>query len=109
MDYRGRVAIVTGASSGIGRQVALDLADRGVRLVLSARRAQMLEEVARGCVARFAAAGAAPPGEPSPVEAMPGDVAERSFVEAMAARALERFGRIDIVVNNAGISKHKQI
>jgi short-subunit dehydrogenase len=38
-----------------------------------------------------------------------GDVAERAFVEGMAARAVERFGRIDVVVNNAGVSKHKQV
>jgi short-subunit dehydrogenase len=98
MDYRERVVIVTGASSGIGRQVALDFAGRGASLVLSARRADRLAQVAHDCEARGAA-----------VEAMTGDVGERRFVESMAARALRRFGRIDVVVNNAGISKHKQI
>ena len=98
MDYRERVVIVTGASSGIGRQVALDFAGRGASLVLSARRADRLAQVAGDCEARGAA-----------VEAMTGDVGERRFVEHMAARALRRFGRIDVVVNNAGISKHKQI
>ena len=98
MDYRGRVAIVTGASSGIGRQVALDLAARGTALVLSARRRELLEQVAADCVARGVR-----------VEALVGDVAERAFVETMAARAVERLGGIDIVVNNAGVSKHKQL
>ena len=98
MNYRERVAIVTGASSGIGRQVALDLARRGAALVVCARRAELLTQVARECEA----AGA-------PVEPLVGDVAERPFVEELAARALRRFGRLDIVVNNAGISKHKQI
>ena len=98
MDYRGRVAIVTGASSGIGRQVALDLAARGTALVLSARRRELLEQVAADCVARGVR-----------VEALVGDVAERAFVEEMAARAVERLGRLDIVVNNAGVSKHKQL
>jgi short-subunit dehydrogenase len=98
MDYRGRVAIVTGASSGIGRQVALDFAARGAGVVISARRRELLEEVAATCAARGAA-----------VEALAGDVAERAFVEQMAARAVARFGRIDVVVNNAGVSKHKQI
>jgi hypothetical protein len=98
MDYRGRVAIVTGASSGIGRQVALDFARRGAALVVSARRGELLAEVARECEACGVA-----------VEVMPGDVGERVFVEEMAARALRRFGRVDVVVNNAGISKHKQI
>jgi short-subunit dehydrogenase len=98
MEYRGRTVIVTGASSGIGRQVALDFAARGAGLVVSARRADRLADVARECAARGAA-----------VEAMTGDVAERAFVEGMAARALERFGRVDVIVNNAGVSKHKQI
>src|SRR5262249_7454041 len=98
MDYRGRVAIVTGASSGIGRQLALDLAGRGASVVISARRRELLDEVAEACGARGGS-----------VEALVGDVGERRFVEDMAARAVERFGRIDVVVNNAGISKHKQI
>ena len=98
MDYRDRVVLVTGASSGIGRQIALDFATRGARLVISARRAELLAAVAAECGARGAA-----------VEAMVGDLAERPFVESMVSRALERFGRVDIVVNNAGISKHKQI
>ena len=58
----------------------------------------MLEEVAAECAAHGGS-----------VEALTGDVGERAFVESMAARAVERFGRIDVVVNNAGISKHKQI
>ena len=98
MDYRGRVAIVTGASSGIGRQLALDFAGRGASVVVSARRSELLDQVADECRARGGS-----------VEALVGDVAERPFVERMATRAVERFGRVDIVVNNAGISKHKQI
>jgi short-subunit dehydrogenase len=96
MDYRGRTAIVTGASSGIGRQTALDFAKRGAHLVISARRAGLLQETASACEA----AGAQ-------VEAMTGDLAERGFAESMVERALERFGRVDFLVNNAGIPKHK--
>ncbi len=98
MDYRERVVIVTGASSGIGRELALDFAARGARLVLAARR-----EAELGAVARE---GAARGGQ---VEAAVGDVADRGFVEALVARALSRFGRLDIVVNNAGVPKHKQV
>src|SRR5215471_3307383 len=98
MDYRGRVAIVTGASSGIGRQLALDLAGRGASVVIAARRRELLAQVADECRARGGS-----------VEALAGDVADRAFVESIAAHAVERFRRIDVVVNNAGISKHKQI
>jgi NAD(P)-dependent dehydrogenase (short-subunit alcohol dehydrogenase family) len=106
MDYRDRVAIVTGASSGIGRCIAVDLAARGARVVLAARRAVELEETARECSARRGAAGAA---AGDGVHVVPGDLAEPAFADALAAAALERFGRLDIVVNNAGIAKHKQI
>jgi short-subunit dehydrogenase len=97
MDYRSRVAIVTGTSSGIGAQVALDLASRGASLVLVARRVDRLEAVARECAARGGT-----------IETVAGDVAGEGFVEDVVARTLARFGRLDIVVNNAGISKHKQ-
>jgi len=97
MDYAERVAIVTGASSGIGRQTALDFAKRGCRIVISARRGELLRETAAACEA----AGAQ-------VEAMTGDLAERAFAESMVERALARFGRVDVLVNNAGIPKHKQ-
>jgi len=95
MDWRGRTVVVTGASSGIGRQTALDLAARGASLVLAARRGERLREVADACR--------------TPVEVVPGDVGAEGFVEELAARALDRFGRIDVVVNNAGVPKHKQI
>src|SRR5262249_46115716 len=59
---------------------------------------ELLEQVGADCGARGVR-----------VEALVGDVAERAFVETMAARAVERLGRVDIVVNNAGVSKHKQL
>jgi short-subunit dehydrogenase len=95
MEWRDRTVVLTGASSGIGRQTALDLAARGASLVLAARRADRLAEVAAGC-------GGA-------VELVAGDVATEGFVEYLVARALDRFGRLDVVVNNAGVPKHKQI
>lgn len=90
---RGRVAIVTGASSGIGRAVALDLAGRGATVVACARRADLLEEVAASC------RGTAPDSEGAVL-----DVADRAAVEALVARVLNRHDRVDMLVNNAGIS-----
>jgi short-subunit dehydrogenase len=96
VNYADSVAIVTGASSGIGRQLALDFADRGTRLVLAARRGDRLVQVAEECSQRGV-----------DVEVCIGDLAERSFAESLVQHALERFGRIDVLVNNAGIPKHK--
>ena len=95
MQYRGKVAVVTGASSGIGKQIALDGARRGVNLAIVARRTALLEEVAAEC----RTCGVA-------VEALAGDLAERTFAESVVTHAVERFGRLDILVNNAGIPKH---
>jgi uncharacterized protein len=83
----GRVAVVTGASSGIGAEIARQLASRGDLCVLLARRADRLEELAE-------AIGG---------EAEPCDVSDRTAVDAVAARILERHPRIGVLVNNAGI------
>lgn len=96
MDYAGRVVVVTGASSGIGRQVALDFAGRGAKLVLVARRAERLKEVGEACRASGAE-----------VETLVGDLADPELPGEVVARSVERFGRIDVLVNNAGVPKHK--
>ncbi len=82
-----KVAVVTGASSGIGVEIARLLAARGDRCILLARRADRLEALA---------------GEIGG-EAEPCDVSDRAAVESVAARVLERHPRIDVLVNNAGI------
>jgi len=82
-----RVAVVTGASSGIGAEIARLLAARGDLCILLARRADRLEAMA----------------EEIGGEAEPCDVSDRSAVEAVAARILERRPRIGVLVNNAGI------
>jgi short-subunit dehydrogenase len=97
-DYRGRVAIITGASSGIGRAIALDLAGRGTKVVLVARGREALEEVLASCE-RTA------PGS----RAFPLDISDRSAVEGMVAETLEGFGAIDVVVNNAGVPLRRHV
>jgi NAD(P)-dependent dehydrogenase (short-subunit alcohol dehydrogenase family) len=88
----GAVVVVTGASSGIGRATGLGFAERGGRVVLAARRADALEALARHCQA---AGGQA--------LAVPTDMTDEAAVAELAHRAVERFGRIDIWVNNAGV------
>lgn len=92
MDLRGAVAVVTGASAGIGEATALALARAGARVVLAARRLERLESLAE----RIAARG----GEALPVRC---DVTIRGDLEELAARTDEAYGRCDVLVNNAGI------
>jgi short-subunit dehydrogenase len=95
-SYRGLTALVTGASSGIGRLLALRMAERGAQLALVARRGDELERLAE----EIRSAGAE-------AEAIPCDVAEREQVESAVTRALERFGAVDVLVNNAGYGHHR--
>jgi clavulanate-9-aldehyde reducatase len=88
----GRVVAITGASSGIGEATAVALAAAGAKVALAARRADRLEEI----VARIEAAG----GE---AVAIPTDVADEAQANAFVGAAAERFGRLDALVNNAGV------
>jgi NAD(P)-dependent dehydrogenase (short-subunit alcohol dehydrogenase family) len=92
-DLAGRVAIVTGGSRGLGREMAEGLAEAGARLVLCARRADWLAPT----VADLRGAG-------HQVESMTCDVADPAQVRAVVELTLRSFGRVDILVNNAGIS-----
>ncbi|MEE7457330.1 short-chain dehydrogenase [Methylorubrum populi] len=84
-----RVAVVTGAGSGIGRAVALGLGQAGWRLVLAGRRGEALARVAAEL--------------PDGAACVPTDVADPKAVEALFATVAERFGRLDLLFNNAGI------
>ncbi|HWW64142.1 MAG TPA: SDR family oxidoreductase [Sphingomonadaceae bacterium] len=88
----GRIAIITGAGSGIGRAVALALSRRDYRLVLAGRRAEALAETA----ALLADTSDAP-------LCVAADVTDAAAVSSLFARAIERFGRVDLLFNNAGI------
>lgn len=93
LDLRERAAIVTGASRGIGRALAGRLAREGCRLVLVARSAAELEAVRREVEGL---------GSPSAV-ACPGDVSDSAAAKRAVGLALERFSRLDVLVNNAGL------
>ena len=93
METMGGVALVTGASSGIGEAAARALAGRGFRVALAARRAQRLEELAK----QITEAG----GDALPV---PCDLADAASTTALVQRVLQAFGRVDVLVNNAGYS-----
>ena len=92
-SLRDRVVVITGASSGLGRETAFQLAERGCRVVLAARRVEELEKTARECRLRG--------GEALVVET---DVASEEAVMHLSAAVLERWGRIDVWVNNAGVT-----
>jgi 3-oxoacyl-[acyl-carrier protein] reductase len=94
-QLEGQVALVTGASRGIGRAVALALAEEGAKVVVNyARSSTAAEEI----VAHITAEG-------GHALALQADVAQAEQVDALISRTLEAFGRIDILVNNAGITR----
>jgi 3-oxoacyl-[acyl-carrier protein] reductase len=91
LDLRGRVAVVTGSSGGIGRAIATEFAREGAAVVLSARGAERLEQTRH----ELATIGA-------PIEAVAADVGTPDGAERVIAAAVARFGKLDILVNNAG-------
>jgi NAD(P)-dependent dehydrogenase (short-subunit alcohol dehydrogenase family) len=92
-DLTGRVAIVSGGSMGLGRQMAEGLAEMGANLVLCARKKERCEEVAEGLRSRG-------------VEtlALGCDVRDRAEIQEVVDATLAKFGRIDILINNAGVT-----
>ena len=93
MEFKQKNVIITGASVGIGHTLALELAKQGANLVLAARTNSALEETMKQC----AAAGAR-------VIAVPTDVGDQNACKKLIDSAVEAYGGIDVLVNNAGIS-----
>ncbi|HHZ09650.1 MAG TPA: SDR family oxidoreductase [Rhizobiales bacterium] len=90
-SFDGQIALVTGATGGFGRRTAERLAAAGARLVLSDIDAARLEAVAAGLDAEAAT--------------LAGDIADETLSERLVALAVERFGRLDIAINNAGVAQ----
>ena len=90
--FRGKTVLITGASSGIGQELARQLGQAGAQLTLTARRADLLDALAQ----RIAAAGAPPP------LVVRCDVTHDGDVERAVADSLQRWGRLDVVIANAG-------
>ena len=88
--FAGRVAIITGAARGLGRAAAPRLLDKGARVAVNVRDSARAEALAKEL-------------GPNAIP-VPGDVTDDGVIDAMVARTLERFGRIDILVNNAALA-----
>jgi NAD(P)-dependent dehydrogenase (short-subunit alcohol dehydrogenase family) len=91
MDLAGKCAVVTGGTSGIGRAMSLGLADAGADVIATARRQQQVDETAAEIEARG-----------RQTLRLASDVCDRASLEALLAAALERFGKVDILINCAG-------
>lgn len=87
------VAVVTGASTGIGRSLALQLADKGAKVAIAARRVEKLEEVAAECHSRGGEA-----------LVIPTDVSDESQCKSLVEKTVAAFGKLDMLINNAGLA-----
>jgi 3-oxoacyl-[acyl-carrier protein] reductase len=98
MSLSGRVALITGASQGIGRACALKLAEAGAAVALAARNQEKLEELAKAISGN---------GGQAATFAM--DVGDEQQIKSGCKAALEKFGKIDILLNNAGITRDQLV
>lgn len=97
-NIEGKVVVITGASSGLGESTARHLAQRGASVVLGARRLDRIDALA----AELTASG-------HPALAVQTDVTDRAQVQRLVDAAIARFGRIDVMVNNAGLMPHSPL
>lgn len=94
MSLTNKVAWITGASSGIGEELAYSFAKQGAKLVLSSRREEELKRVKQNCET-----------DPANVLILPLDLEETKEMDLLTHKVVEKFGRIDILINNGGISQ----
>ena len=99
LQLQGKTALVTGASMGIGRAIAKQLAQEGVRCAIAARRTQLLEELAREITAA---------GGPAPI-CFETDVLQEGAVQKLAADAIKVLGSVQILINSAGGSRRMPV
>jgi short-subunit dehydrogenase len=102
MSFANKTIILTGASAGIGRALALSLAQQGANLVLAARNQAALEETVAACTNQPGVAIAS--GTAPRAIAIPTDVTQPKACQQLIEKALAAFGQIDLLINNAGIS-----
>ena len=95
MDFRGKTVIVTGASAGIGRATAVALLHFGANVVVTARRGERLEQLQAQTTAY-----------PGNCLIVAGDIRDEAFGQRLVAEAVSAFGRVDVLVNNAGLGHH---
>ena len=93
MDYQNKIIVITGASSGIGEAAAIEFAKKGATLVLVSRKEEKLREVEKK-LSKF----------DSKIHVIPCDVSNKSDVNEMSQQVIEKFGRVDVLVNNAGFA-----
>jgi short-subunit dehydrogenase len=98
VEYRGKVVIITGASSGIGYVTAKAFAKRGSTVVAVARREPLLQRLMAECT----------PHAPKS-EYIVGDLGDRAVAERIVHQTVDTHGKLDVLINNAAISKHKHI
>ncbi|MEQ1648805.1 MAG: SDR family oxidoreductase [Hyphomicrobiaceae bacterium] len=94
-DLSGQVAIVTGSSRGIGQSIAETMAQMGAKVVISSRKAESCEAVAKGITVRGGTA-----------HVIAANISRKAEVEALVAKTVEKFGRVDCVVANAAVSPY---
>ncbi|NIM52946.1 MAG: SDR family NAD(P)-dependent oxidoreductase [Gemmatimonadales bacterium] len=95
--FSGKVVWITGASSGIGAALALELARRGAKLVLSARRVEALDDVKAACA------------YPADVHVHPFDMSDLGNLPLQAEHALGLVGHVDYMIHNAGIASRNRV